>query len=400
MYYGPYREMKDPSEKYRQYILDTCTRCGMCVRLCPGIEIARLRAIPPAEIQSSLYDFLKEARYNPIAAQRIDSCLECFQCVDSCPAGINPLSFIETAKEISSRCGYTPYSERVPDDFSSHLRSINQDLDEKQRGEILNISGRKGSRYLFFPGCNVYNEAARLLKIKFILKTISEDITFIPGIEYCCGDRYRFDGRLAEAHRQNKRLTDVIGQYKPDTVILWCPTCLSRFAGDGNSNGGNGNVYVSENSSDSNSRTRYISFFQFCLEHIDSLNFSGCAAPRAVTLHEPCKTAYRKLDESHRDILRRMPGIELREMDTEIMCCGSGGTAHYRDRTIGTMTLRRLEEARRTGAESLITVCHYCQELFESVNPHRELEVLNLADLMYDLLVKEPAQARGVTEEA
>ena len=50
------------------------------------------------------------------------------------------------------------------------------------------------------------------------------------------------------------------------------------------------------------------------MENIDKLDFAATAKKKKVTLHEPCKTAYTGLDQSHRDIIRAMPNIGLREM--------------------------------------------------------------------------------------
>jgi Fe-S oxidoreductase len=154
---------------------------------------------------------------------------------------------------------------------------------------------------------------------------------------------------------------------------------------------------------------RFVSFFQFILEHIDSPGLErnpalGHTSPPApadtnsktartkVTLHEPCKTAYTGFDTSHRELIKRLPGVDLHEMESGATCCGSGGLSWYREKTLDTITLPRLEEARKTGAEKLITVCHFCQEIFEGINEHEGLDIVNLADLLFDNLMRSTAK--------
>ncbi len=64
-----------------------------------------------------------------------------------------------------------------------------------------------------------------------------------------------------------------------------------------------------------------------------------------ATLHEPCKTAYAKLDSSHRDILNRIPCIKIKEMESPLSCCGSGGYSYYREKTAEHITEKRIDEA-------------------------------------------------------
>jgi len=78
--------------------------------------------------------------------------------------------------------------------------------------------------------------------------------------------------------------------------------------------------------------------------------------------------------------------VELTEMPGGTKCCGSGGISWYRDETVRAVTAKRLDEASETGAESLVTVCHYCQELFVEEKGNRDLMIENLADLLFESL--------------
>lgn len=49
---------------------------------------------------------------------------------------------------------------------------------------------------------------------------------------------------------------------------------------------------------------------------------------KILTLHEPCKSAYTRVDlNGPRQVLAQLPGVALKEMEhhgSDTMCCGSG----------------------------------------------------------------------------
>jgi len=360
--------MSDHIQNSKQHIIDNCIACGTCAKICPSIEVAQMGHVKPKVIQEHLLEFIKAPQADDIVSQRIDSCLECFKCVDVCPKDLNPLAFIGLAKFVAFQNQYEPYASAKPADYRAHYQSLNSDLDERQRSAVTKITVPTTSRNVFFPGCNVYKDSQRLLRIREILNRIDPDIAFLPGLEFCCGDTYIFEGRLDLGEDQNSALHKEIERINPEQVILWCPTCLAHIKTRGNTS------------------VRWVSFFQFCLENMDKLDFVATEKKKIVTLHEPCKTAYTGLDQSHRDVIGAMPDIELREMPSGIGCCGSGGISYYKDNTINMISAKRLREAAETQADMLVTVCHYCQEVFDDINSYESLQIVNLADLMVQKL--------------
>ena len=355
-------------ETIRQTILDRCTACGACADICPGVDIAGLDALDPAELQEALLEFIRAPRPSDTVSMRIDACLECFRCADACPEDLEPLSLIETAKALSFREGFAPYIHASPEDVSRERAVIDKTLSQGERDRVCRASGERRAGVLFFPGCNVYNAPQRVVRARAVLERIAGEHAFLPGLEFCCGDRFLFDGRADEAEAHYTAFCNAMEALEPETIVLWCPTCLTRMRMTWKSS------------------ANLVSFFQFCRDHLDRLRFSPHTAEQAVTLHEPCKTAYTGLDDSHRDVIRAIPNLHLREMPSGVTCCGSGGLSHYRERTLEEITRTRLREARETGADRLITICHFCQEVLERENPGPGMEVVNLLDVLFERL--------------
>jgi Fe-S oxidoreductase len=73
--------------------------------------------------------------------------------------------------------------------------------------------------------------------------------------------------------------------------------------------------------------------------------------------------------ESPRNLLRSIPGIQLVEMERikgAAWCCGAGGGVIDSYPDFATWTARkRLEEAKSTGAEAIVTACPWCNRMFK-----------------------------------
>ena len=118
------------------------------------------------------------------------------------------------------------------------------------------------------------------------------------------------------------------------------------------------------------------------------------AAAGTVTLHEPCKSAYTGVDrDGPREVLRQLPGVRPREMEhhgRETVCCGSGAICWFPESS-ARIRKERLQDAAQTGAERLVTVCHYCNQTFAAEEAHYEFSVTNYVNLV--------AEAMGIRRE-
>jgi Fe-S oxidoreductase len=90
-----------------------------------------------------------------------------------------------------------------------------------------------------------------------------------------------------------------------------------------------------------------------------------------MLVHEPKKPRYNGaygIYDSPRTIINNIPGLELVEMERireNAWCCGAGGGVidTYPDLCSWTVT-ERIEEARATGAEAIVTACPWCERNF------------------------------------
>ena len=363
-------------EEKRRY-LEKCVQCGLCAKGCPILPETDGRDISPRGIQQQVHAFVAHGVASPEAYTKAFACMECFKCtVGMCPEGLDPMLVNEVVKHgyISRGVAQKAYSDPAAAD-SAHrvLASIQVSAEDYRR--ITRTDGKKRARTVFFPGCNVYFQPEKILSALDIMDALGDDYAFLPGLDHCCGDGLLFTGEIPEGAKKAEALVAAIADFRPEAVVLWCPTCQCRF-------------HQTILPAMDDNPFEVVSFPQYLAANMDRLPLSD-AAVGTVTLHEPCKSAYTGVDrDGPRAVLRRLPGVTLTEMvhhGAQAMCCGSGAVSWFPE-SFARMRDRRLDEAAATGADRLVTVCHYCNQAFAAEEAGFDFTVTSYVSLVAEAL--------------
>jgi Fe-S oxidoreductase len=92
--------------------------------------------------------------------------------------------------------------------------------------------------------------------------------------------------------------------------------------------------------------------------------------------------------EEPRSILERIKGVELREMERTreyAYCCGAGGGAKEAFPEFAIKAAReRMDEAKATGAEALVTSCPWCVRNFKDAldESGENMQVYDMVDMV------------------
>lgn len=103
---------------------------------------------------------------------------------------------------------------------------------------------------------------------------------------------------------------------------------------------------------------------------------------------KPVRAGENGVYEPPRNLLRNIPSLELIEMErnrVNTWCCGSGGGALEAFPDFAYRTAKeRIEEAKTTGAEALVTSCPWCERIFkDTVKKYGEnLEIYDIIELI------------------
>ena len=361
------------SEKKR--VLEKCVECGVCAKKCPIIKTTELADVSPKEIQEQIKAYLKTGEASQTVFNRAFACMQCFQCVDKCcPEGLDPLAVNEIIKWEYRQNKIVEMGYGDPKDAdSTHRVLAGIQLSAEDYLKISTPSAKNTAKYVFFSGCNVYYQPDKLLNALDIMDLITDDYAFVPGLDFCCGNAHIYCGAIEDAERSSAELIEKFSAYNPATVIFWCATCLCRF-----------------DTTLLKAHTvpfEMMSFPQFLARNMDHLSFQNKI--EKVTLHEACKAAFTGLDlTGARQILKKLPGVDLIEMPRhgeKTVCCGSGAEAFF-PKSFETVRDDRLAEARQTGADVLVDVCHHCHNVFCNHESEYGFTVKNYASLVAEAL--------------
>jgi Fe-S oxidoreductase len=252
--------------------------------------------------------------------------------------------------------------------------------------DVKNVT-RDGGEVYFHTGCR-YSYDSELWPVARaavrLLQAAGVDVAIAGKDENCCGGRAYDLGYVSELTKYAESNSEMLAAAKVGTVVTCCSDCYHAFKV----------LY------DKLGLKKDVQVFHIT-EYLERLIAEGRLAlrnpvPLTVTYHDPCHlgrlgepwvhwegTIYTKpserwrhippkagrkgtygVYEPPRNVLRSIPGLSLVEM-TRIKeytwCCGAGGGVvdAYPEFSEWTAA-ERLQEARDTGAEALVTACPWC----------------------------------------
>jgi glycolate oxidase iron-sulfur subunit len=105
-----------------------------------------------------------------------------------------------------------------------------------------------------------------------------------------------------------------------------------------------------------------------------------------VTFHDPCHLGrYQGIVEEPRELIRRVPGVEFRELPEADWCCGGAGSYSMSHHELSLQILeRKMRNIEATGAQIVVTPCPACimQLRYGAEKFGVEVEVIHLAELL------------------
>jgi Fe-S oxidoreductase len=114
-----------------------------------------------------------------------------------------------------------------------------------------------------------------------------------------------------------------------------------------------------------------------------------------VTYHDPCYLGrHNGVYDQPRDVLKKLPGLELVEMsDTreDSLCCGGGGGRIWAETPKNErFSDLRVAQAKEVGADVLVTSCPYCISNFEesklALGDDEPLEIKDITEVIQEAL--------------
>ncbi|RLD00193.1 MAG: (Fe-S)-binding protein [Chloroflexi bacterium] len=344
--------------------LFTCMQCGTCTSSCPT---AFAMDYSPRELWQMLRLGMEEEIVN---SQTFWLCTVCKSCQVRCPRGISITDTMVALKEYATRRGVnvptgmqmlgetvtTKYNISGDDNGTRQIWSENLPhtplgvKPRRRRAEVVYFIGCVGS---FYP--RVYSIPQSMVQV---LEMGDVDFTTLGEDEQCCGYPLYVAGmkdRMAELARHNVQQIRRVGAKR---VIFTCPSCYYAWS----------HLYP-EVADVSGIQLQHST--EFLAEMIDDGKLPPLGpVEEVVTYHDPCDLGRKSgVYDAPREVLARIPGLELREMASNrenSLCCGGGGDVEVADPTVSRGAAgRRMVQAQATGAKYVASACQQCKRTLQ-----------------------------------
>jgi Fe-S oxidoreductase len=207
------------------------------------------------------------------------------------------------------------------------------------------------------------------------------DFGILGSKENCCGESIRKTGNEELYRSLAKENIKTFIDSGVKKILVSSPHCYHTFE----------NEYPEFKV---NFEVVHISQYLFELIHSGKLELNK-EYEKKVTYHDPCYMGrYNSTYDEPREVLKKIPGLELTEMPDsreDSLCCGGGGGRFWMETPKGErFSDLRLEQAFGVGADVLVTSCPYCITNFEDSRLSREdneaTEIKDITEIIREVI--------------
>jgi glycolate oxidase iron-sulfur subunit len=379
-------------------------RCGFCLPTCPTYSLTdRERSSPRGRVALARAVAEEQLEFTPALKEEAFFCLDCRACTTACPSGVRAGEVMEICRDQAQRFyplgrAGTAFREFILEkmlpspqrlEFSMlptrlyqrlgiqwlvrHLKVLKlaPDWMEKAEGmlpelekplrpqlpEMTAARGEKRGRVGFFLGCVMtlmYPGVSRQT-VKVLAHQGFEVLT--PRRTKCCGAPHLSEGDRETARELALFNLDLFLERDVDYIVTDCAGCgaaLKEYE------------ELLEGRAAHDKLARFRAKIRDVSEFLAEVGLRTAdlrPVERTVTYHEPCHLCHAQgISRQPRDLIRQIPGVELREMQESSWCCGSAATWGLKFAEDSRQVLdRKLKNVEKTGADLLVTAnpgCH------------------------------------------
>ena len=381
-----------------------CVRCGKCRSICPVFAEIRNETVAPRG-HVFMVQMLRDGKVEPTPEvyEKLAYCLMCENCSVNCPSGIDVHELNAAARSYIYSYHHNKGKEMIFDTLwtnpawlkkmkfllwgaqKSGLQSLARRLGltailpgdlPQAEGILENIPrhsardklpfenaplGDKRFRVGYFLGCATDLFFPHIAQAVVRVLTANGCEVIIPPGGKCCGLPHIANGKIETAQSLMQHNLELFNRYNFDYIIGDCASCTSALSLK------TMEFILGKGETDD-------AVHQFARKVIDVNKFLIDVLdirpqvikedyPRiTATYHDPCHLRNaQNVKDQPRELLRRVPGVTLVEMEDANRCCGGSGTyslTHY-DLSMKILD-KKMQCFQATGADYLATCCPSC----------------------------------------
>jgi glycolate dehydrogenase iron-sulfur subunit len=414
----------------RQFDLDRCVHCGLCLNACPTYRELGLEMDSPRGRVYQMVQVANGAAISDSYREHIGLCLACRGCESACPSGVRYGRMVEDARaelEAHTHRGWFARKLRhlifvkllqsrgalsVAGTFLylfevSGLKALARGLGQlkllgrlgdlvqltpsaeppfffSQLGRTFPPEGERKYRVAFLAGCIANVSFARLNEATVRVLQRNGCEVVVPERQGCCGALHLHAGMRNEARKLACRNIDAILDGVFDAVITNAAGCGSTLKEYGE--------LLEDVPEYAEKARRFSSLMRDITEFLTSLELNPNLGrvDAVVTYQDSCHLAHgQHIRQSPRQLLGAIPGVTFHEMPGSDICCGSAGIYNVVQNEMAMQILQhKMESVNATHAEIIATANPGCMlQLQAGVRLHgsgqRVMHVVEVLDLAY-----------------
>ncbi len=398
-------------------VIDSCVHCGFCLSTCPSYRVIGKEMDSPRG-RIYLMDSINEGANGlvPATVQHFDSCLGCLACVSTCPSGVQYDKLIEATRSQVARNHPRSLPEKLLRQFvfsvfpyPNRMRALLRPLGLYQKSglqkvvrslnflksispqlaamesvlpdlspqaftdsipELIPAQGEKRYRVGMLLGCvqRLFNPDVNDATVRVLTANGCEVV--VPKVQGCCGALSHHQGEEEQAKTFARQLIDSFADLNLDAVLINASGCghtLKEYA------------HILKDDVEYCDRAKQ--FVDKVKDVQEFLATVGLTAPLSPLQSDPLVLVYQdachmlhgqKISIQPRQLLKKIPGVQLREPIDAALCCGSAGIYNILQPEVAEeLGQQKVENLTNTGAQVIASANIGC---YVQISKHLKLQ--------------------------
>ena len=414
-------------------LIDTCVHCGFCLSTCPSYRVMGKETDSPRG-RIYLMDAVNEGEIplSPATVQHFDTCLGCLACVTTCPSGVQYDKLIAATRPQIERhhtrtpierlyrqliFSLFPYPERlrillVPlflyqklglqklirsttllKRISPHLAAMDWNLPKlsldafhESLPEVIPAQGKQRYRVGVILGCVQRLFFSRVNEATVRVLTANGCEVVIPKFQGCCAALPHHQGQEDQAKDLARQMIDSFEGTGVDAIIINAAGCGHTLKEYG---------HILQDDPDYREKAaKFASKVKDAQEFLYEVGVTAKLSPLSeekltLVYQDACHLLHgQKISVQPRQLLRQIPGVQLREPIDAALCCGSAGVYNMLQPEVADeLGQRKVENLLNTGAELIasanpgctLQISKHLQQQGKEVPIRHPIELLDLS---------------------
>lgn len=407
----------DPDHPPDPKLIDTCVHCGFCLSTCPSYRVIGKETDSPRG-RIYLMDGVNEGTIplSPATVEHFDTCLGCLACVTTCPSGVQYDQLIAATRPQIERNHQRSLSEKLlralifkTFPYPSRLRILLRPLGLYQKlglqrlvrslgflprisprlaamesmlppispqafqdnlPELSPAQGEKRYRVGMLLGCvqRLFNPEVNDATVRVLTANGCEVV--IPRGQGCCGALSHHQGQEEQAKTLARQMIDSFADAGVDYVLINASGCGHTLKEYGH--------ILADDSLYAEKAKQFASQVRDVQEFLAEVGLTAKlsplqADPLPIVYQDACHMLHgQKISVQPRQLLRQIPGVQLREPLDAALCCGSAGVYNILQPEVAEeLGRQKVRNLLNTGASIIASANIGC---FVQISKHLQLQ--------------------------